>query len=173
MCRQRMLTRQLLCMRSYLWLCTTSAQTVCLCKHFIFCFILHNMHSCLFWWTQKLPDTGFRMFPINTNHLMFTLFYSSSSDNVSYILIADFCVLHQLTPTLHQSQPSGSGVQWPATLPLWLLCCFWTPQELPLPERWQASILADWNFNNYPFCGITTTYFNVLDLFMVIIQSSA
>lgn len=52
------------------------------------------------------------------------------------VLRADLCVLHQLSPTLHQPQPSGFGVQRPAALPLRLLRRLRTPQEVPFPERW-------------------------------------
>ena len=47
--------------------------------------------------------------------------------------VADFCVLHQLSATLHQPEPPGPAVQRPAALPLWLLRRLRTPQEIPLP----------------------------------------
>lgn len=49
--------------------------------------------------------------------------------------VADLCVLHQLSSTLHQPEPSGAAVQRPAALPLRLFRHLWTPQEIPLPQR--------------------------------------
>lgn len=58
---------------------------------------------------RQVRDVSF-IFPTVINEVC--LFF------VVVVVVADLCVLHQLSSTLHQPEPSGAGVQWPAALPL-------------------------------------------------------
>lgn len=96
------------------------------------CIVAHNATYTFAY--EDDPMAPHRLARFHNNYLIH--FNLNKYTSCALSCVTDFCVLHQLSSTLHQPEPSGPGVQWLAALPLWLLRRLWTPQEIPLPQRW-------------------------------------